>query len=319
MSSNFSVIIPVHNKLPHLERSISSVLNQTLPDFELILVDDASTDGSSEKLLEFQDPRIKLLKRDIPGPGGYAARNLGIKNASYDWICFLDADDEWETDVLETICNIMSNDTSVDVLCWGWMNVKDGTMYKDKYSTKYQNEPIRKYTLTDFFKQPQPMWTGSISMKKELLEKAGGFPEEGFKRGGDMDTWIRCLWHSHKNLRLTRSMTYYHLDSVNMVTNSIEKDISFSFSVFVEYILQNTHDKKLIKTIRKFQNRRIYTVLRERVNQGKGIDYDLLFKMNRTFTFYYLSMKLHLKRLFIETKSSKIFPRINSNIRGHAN
>lgn len=65
----FSVVIPVYNKLPHLERSIQSVLNQSHQNFELLLVDDASTDGSSEKLLEFKDERIRLLKRTTPGAG----------------------------------------------------------------------------------------------------------------------------------------------------------------------------------------------------------------------------------------------------------
>lgn len=305
MNPKFSVIVPVYNKLPHLERSISSVLKQSYDKFELILVDDASTDGSSEKLLEFTDPRIKLLKRNTPGPGGYAARNMGLQHAIGDWICFLDADDKWEENVLETLYNMIRKDDSVDVLCWGWMNVKKELMYKDKYTAKYQKEQIKNFTLTDFFKQPQPMWTGSISMKKELLKKAGGFPEQGFKRGGDMDTWIRCLWHSKKNLRLTKPMTYYYLDSVNMVTSSIEKDISFSFSDFVTQILLNSEDKKLVEAIRSFQNRRIYTILRERVNSGRSIDYSLLFKMNTIPSFYYLALKLHLKKLFIQTRLMK--------------
>ncbi|WP_187262780.1 glycosyltransferase family 2 protein [Pontibacter beigongshangensis] len=297
MNQKFSVIIPVHNKLPHLDRSILSVLNQTYPDFELILVDDASTDGSSEKLLQFKDPRIKLLKRNVPGPGGYAARNLGIAHAAQERICFLDADDEWEPNVLETLAEIIRHVADVEILCWGWTNIKKGVKVVDAYSKKYKHEPIRSFTMTDFFNPPQPMWTGGISLKKELIMKAGGFPEHGFQRGGDMDTWIRCLWHSKKNLRITRPMTYYYLDSVNMVTNSAEKNIAFSFSDFVMKVLLNTNDKQLIKAIRYFQNRRIYTILRERINEGKSIDYDLLFKMNTSMSFYYLALKLHVKKL----------------------
>ena len=90
----FSVIIPVGNKAPHLDRSINSVLNQSFKDFELILIDDATTDGSAAKLAGFTDYRIRLLKRSQPGPGGYAARNLGIKESRTNWIAFLDADDE---------------------------------------------------------------------------------------------------------------------------------------------------------------------------------------------------------------------------------
>ncbi|WP_439883479.1 glycosyltransferase family 2 protein [Pontibacter sp. MBLB2868] len=305
MSSKFTVIIPVHNKLPHLERSISSVLNQTYPDFELILIDDASSDGSSEKLHEFKDKRIKLLTRDTPGPGGYAARNLGIKSATNEWVCFLDADDEWKLDVLETLNAITQDHADVEVLCWGWLKVKNGSSKVDPYSQKYRKSNLKAFTMTDFFRGPQPMWTGGISLKRSLILQAGCFPEEGFKRGGDMDTWIRCLAKSKKNLRITRPMTYYYLDSVNMVTKSIERDTSYSFSEFVLQILQNTEDKQLANAIRYFQNRRIYKILIERVNAGKSIDYNLMFKMNHGRSFYFLIAKLHLKKLFLETNMIK--------------
>jgi len=59
----FSVVIPIHNKFPHLERSINSVLNQSFQDFEILLIDDASTDGSTQKIKEFNDPKIKVFPR----------------------------------------------------------------------------------------------------------------------------------------------------------------------------------------------------------------------------------------------------------------
>ncbi|MCC9138545.1 glycosyltransferase family 2 protein [Pontibacter silvestris] len=305
MRPEFSVIIPVHNKLPHLERSVFSVLNQTFSSFELILIDDASTDGSSEKLLEFKDSRIKLLRRDVPGPGGYAARNFGVKHASYKWVCFLDADDEWELNVLDTLAEVIKDHPDVEILSWGWVKAKGRQKVIDAYSCKFKQEKIKPFTLTDFFNGPPPMWTGGISMKKELLEKAGGFPEHGFKRGGDMDTWIRCLWHSNKSLRLTKPMTLYYMDSVNMVTKSIENDTSYFFSDFVMQILQSTKDKQLVQAIRYHQNRRIYSILTERLNKGRSIDYDLLSKMNTNLLFCYLFVKLHLKELFLRTKFMK--------------
>lgn len=304
-SPEFSVIIPVHNKLPHLERSVMSVLNQTNSNLELILVDDASTDGSSEKLLEFNDPRIKLLRRDVPGPGGYAARNLGIANASYPWVCFLDADDEWELDVLEALADVIGSNSEVEILCWGWIKVQGEVKLIDPYSRKFKGEKLKSFTLTDFFNGPQPMWTGGISMKKELIQRAGTFPEVGFKRGGDMDTWIRCVWHSKKSMRIIKPMTYYYLDSVNMVTKAIDRDTSYTFSDFVMKILHSTEDKKLKEAIRYFQNRRIYAILSERVSKGRGIDYDLLFKMKPNISFYYLLVKLHLKMALVETKLFK--------------
>src|SRR5690606_23125546 len=102
-SMGFSVIMPVYNKAPHLRRSIKSVLAQSYTGFELIIINDASTDSSYDVLTSFNDPRIRLFNRDRPGPGGYAARNLGIEASSFEWISFLDADDEWEPDYLESV------------------------------------------------------------------------------------------------------------------------------------------------------------------------------------------------------------------------
>jgi glycosyltransferase involved in cell wall biosynthesis len=91
----FSVIVPVYNKEKYVSRAISSILNQSFDDFELIIICDPSSDNSNLEVLKFHDSRIKIFNREIPGPGGYAARNLGIENSNGKWIAFLDADDEW--------------------------------------------------------------------------------------------------------------------------------------------------------------------------------------------------------------------------------
>jgi len=108
LSPFFSVIIPVHNKAPHVDRAINSVLTQSCTDFELVIIDDASTDGSADKITAYSEERIKLHKRSDPGPGGYAARNLGIENANGQWVAFLDADDMWFPDHLKNL-QILTN------------------------------------------------------------------------------------------------------------------------------------------------------------------------------------------------------------------
>ena len=89
-----SVIIPTHNRSDFLRSAIASVLNQTYQDFELIVVDDASTDNTAEAVAEFNDERIKLLRHDT-NKGGSAARNTGILASECDYIALLDDDDEW--------------------------------------------------------------------------------------------------------------------------------------------------------------------------------------------------------------------------------
>ena len=101
-----SVIIPVYNVEQYLRQCLDSVVNQTLKDIEIILVDDGSTDSSLSICNEYaqKDSRIKVLKQNHKGAG--AARNKGIKNSKSEFVIFLDADDYYpETDILETLYN----------------------------------------------------------------------------------------------------------------------------------------------------------------------------------------------------------------------
>jgi len=295
----FSVIIPVHNKLPHLERSIHSVLQQTYPNFEVILIDDASTDGSSEKLREFSHQKLSLLQRTVPGPGGYAARNLGIGKAKYEWVAFLDADDEWKPELLQIVHDtIMSNqDQELECVTWGWYNMNKNTKVLDTTSTKNVQHNFRHFTIMDFFNHQHMLWTGAVTFKKELIIRAGLFPESGFRRGGDVDTWIRCLWYSKGNIWINKVLSYYYLDAVNMVTKQVQRDTSFLFTPFVMGLIQYSADKKLVAAIRKYQNRRIYSIIRGQIIDRHKPDYALVRKMNYSNGYFFLLGKLVYNRL----------------------
>lgn len=95
-----SVVIPTYNRAHSIERSIQSVLRQTFADFELIIVDDGSTDGTQDLVRAIKDPRVRLVSMPQNGGPG-AARNLGIREAVADWVAFQDSDDEWLPEKLE--------------------------------------------------------------------------------------------------------------------------------------------------------------------------------------------------------------------------
>src|SRR5699024_5851151 len=194
----FSVIIPVHNKLPHLERSINSVLNQSFQDFELLLIDDASTDGSTEKLFEFNDSRIKRFRREKPGPGGYAARNLGIKNAKYEWIAFLDADDEWLPDHLEKMKVVAKDFPQISLMSCGYQirdrNHEEENAFYNKYKDKGNIEiDLREYLFHSLSKR-RPVWTSVAFIRKDSPISKELFPAKtGAKRGGDLYAWLKMM------------------------------------------------------------------------------------------------------------------------------
>src|SRR6187402_911428 len=102
----FSVIIPLYNKVNFIESALKSVLGQTFTDFEIIIVEDCSTDNSFEAATKVNDPKIRILRYE-KNKGLSASRNTGIQNATATYLCFLDADDAWQPDYLAKIHSLV--------------------------------------------------------------------------------------------------------------------------------------------------------------------------------------------------------------------
>jgi len=98
MTSIYSIIIPLYNKERQIARTLDSVLAQSVADFEVIVVDDGSKDGSAEIVKGYSDPRIRYIKKENGGVS--SARNRGIQEARGEWILFLDGDDRLMQDAL---------------------------------------------------------------------------------------------------------------------------------------------------------------------------------------------------------------------------
>lgn len=271
----FSIIIPVYNKLPHLERSVDSVLNQTYQNFELIIVDDASTDGSYKKLQSFNNEKINLLRRITPGAGGYAARNVGIRKARFEWILFLDADDEWDLELLKELNDRILQEPSLEIVSWGCYVINGSRKVLDSYSKKYHGLESKEISLIDYLKYPRPINTITVAIRKDILLKTGGFPEGQCKRGGDVDTYIRCLEVSNKSLWINKPYAKYYTDSVNMVTSQDNDEIPFSFNS-TKRILGQTRNSKLKSAIMVYHNSKIYGVALRKIRRNNDIDFNLL-------------------------------------------
>src|SRR5690606_6751565 len=102
----FSVVIPLYNKELSVRNTINSVLDQTFKEFEIVIVNDGSTDNSVKEVEKFDDKRIRLIHQENKGVS--AARNRGIEEAKYEWIAFLDADDLWRENHLEEVVRMIN-------------------------------------------------------------------------------------------------------------------------------------------------------------------------------------------------------------------
>lgn len=220
----FSAVMPLYNKAPHVKRSISSVLEQTFQDFELIVINDASTDGSLEEAEKFSDPRILIYHRESPGPGGYAARNLGIEKAHAEWLAFLDADDKWYPAHLEKMKDLTGLYPDIYFLSCGWQNYKNNRLQENAYFRANKSRGPHIISLEEYLihsmKNRRPVNSSTACIKKTSPAASALFPAGQVTRGGDLHAWLRlmCLhkkmaWSSH-----TGAVSFR--DSVNMVTAS---------------------------------------------------------------------------------------------------
>jgi glycosyltransferase involved in cell wall biosynthesis len=232
----FSVIIPIYNKEPHIARAINSVLNQTFQDFEVVIVCDPSTDNSNAEVAKFTDSRIRVFHRDEPGPGGYAARNLGIKEAKAEWIAFLDADDEWYPEHLQASKNLISTPNDVEFLAAGFAEV-DKTVKVNGLKPNSEVESHRKLSFEEYLSF-SPFYTSTVVAKKELLLGVGAFPVGKMKRGGDVDTWLRAIEKAGGYVMSAHVGAKYYRDSENMVTRQ---------NVYAEAEIENRSIKDLIE------------------------------------------------------------------------
>jgi glycosyltransferase involved in cell wall biosynthesis len=217
--------VPLYNKAPHVARAISSVLSQSHGEFELVIVDDASTDGSIDKVNRFDDPRIRLFHRDSPGPGGYAARNFGIQAARSDWVMFLDADDEWFPNHLEKTKELIDRFPDAAFTSCGWLRKSGEEMTRNEYFTANHTRGPHMISLEEYLLNTmegrRPANAAVAGVNKQCLRSHCLFPENsGARRGGDLHAWLTVVcqqkalsWSNHLG-------AVYHTDSVNMVTRS---------------------------------------------------------------------------------------------------
>lgn len=139
----YSIIIPVYNAEPYLERSVNSVINQTFPDWELILVDDGSKDGSGQICDCFvqMDSRVQVIHQKNAGAG--AARNAGIAQAKGDYVVYVDADDTVERNYLELLSKHDEDLVFIDVDMVDAKGNIVGIEYMSKYKHLSKDELLR--------------------------------------------------------------------------------------------------------------------------------------------------------------------------------
>ena len=203
----FSVVIPLYNKAPYIRRAVDSVLAQTLEDFELVVVDDGSTDGSGEVVRSYSDPRIRCIWQS--NAGECAARNRGIASARSEWISYLDADDEYLPEFLAEIDAVRHQYPDVAVIFTNYTVVTEvGT--RGAWRAEALTGP---QMVDDYFrfcmKRRGGMHSSSTATSREIIRRVGGFPV-GITLAGDLDTWARLAWAAGEVAAIPKRLAVWH-------------------------------------------------------------------------------------------------------------
>jgi glycosyltransferase involved in cell wall biosynthesis len=185
-----SVVIPLYNKAAHIARALDSVLKQSLPPREIIVVDDGSTDEGALAVSRYVDKRVRLIRQENRGVS--AARNRGISEARTDLIAFLDADDEWMPEFLKEIEGLKMNYPGCGVYATSGVTIRSDLSVSHP-GLEGAPTPSGTGILPSFFGAFQSGWlfySSSFAAPKAILDEVHGFPE-GVVLSEDVDCWVR--------------------------------------------------------------------------------------------------------------------------------
>jgi glycosyltransferase involved in cell wall biosynthesis len=191
LKTHFSIVIPVYNRAKLVTKAISSVLNQKIENFELIVVDDSSTDNTLDEVKKIEDSRIRMVL--LPENGGNAkARNEGWKSAKGDWIVYLDSDDWLEPTYLENLCKAIESDPIAEFFWSGVRFVSEkGAILKEETW-----HPRSELPGDTFFDELRIGTNCGVAFRRDLLVEFKGFNED-FKASVDREFFLRISRTKH--------------------------------------------------------------------------------------------------------------------------
>ena len=255
--ASISVVIPLYNKEASIERTIQTVLTQGFVYFELIVVNDGSTDNGLEIVKSIKDKRIKIINKENGGVS--SARNRGILEATADYIAFLDADDYWEPDYLEEMYKLIMDfpDASIYGCAYDW--VENGMSKTDDF-----HFPLLYRNVVDsYFKTAlnhHLFWTSAVIVRKRSIQEIGCF-DERMSIGEDLDVWFRMNLN-YQGVFFNKVLAHYNIDGPNRAMKrklDYRKSIMFYFDKYKDAKAKNADFSVFIN---KFKAYKVFDLLK---------------------------------------------------------
>ena len=238
MSCLVSVVLPTHNRAELLPRAIDSVISQTYDHFELIIVDDGSTDKTADVVGRYEDPRVTLI-RLAENQGAPGARNIGIRSSTGEFIAFLDSDDEWYPTKLEKQVNLIE---SAPALVGAVGSGREIRIDQDQGTTARFRIPrpdignIYRALLSGRAFPGTPFWPGgtpAIMFRAECLETVGLF-DESLPAAQEHDLYIRFSEH-YDFVAVAEPLVIIHFDAVSRISTDPSGQIEGKMKFLEKY------------------------------------------------------------------------------------
>lgn len=191
----FTVIMTTYNRRDLIPQAIQSVLNQTFKDYELLVIDNGSTDGTEEVVQEIRDPRLKYIRNPNPTTSCEAPRNLGIQMARGSLISFLDDDEQWYPERLEKVKRAFEENGDISVVCHN-QNIR----VNDKIDGQWRAGASEGDIFETLLYERTCLVAGATTIKTECLRELGGFVlRKEYDAASDYDLWLRL---ARKNVKI---------------------------------------------------------------------------------------------------------------------
>lgn len=255
----FSVVIPLYNKELSIRNTLQSVLDQTFTNFEIVIVNDGSTDSSATIVEEFTDPRIRLIHQENQGVS--AARNHGIQEATNEWVTFLDADDLWMRNHLEEYKKVIDEHPQMN-----W--IISGYLAENKRGNKkfiYQKNGILENVIDDLLNGLK-IHTSTVCIRKKLFEENNDlYFRIGMNNSEDREVWYKLCILDKNPYYIKMILSIYYTEIIGSLTQ-IHSTRNDNFLSMKERLLEfyniatidSTNKEKLLDYIDRYNRRTIY-------------------------------------------------------------
>ena len=231
----FTVVIPLYNKEKYIKRTIDSVIRQTFDNFEIVIIDDGSSDRSYEIVESIKDHRIRLIRQENSGPS--KARNRGIREAKGKLIAFLDADDEWLPEKLEKHYELHSEYPEIIWSCSAYKVVKG----MNEKIVLYHEEGVLSDAI-DAITDGLMISTISIVIKKDIFINDRYLFNEAYSRSEDRELWhkLACKYPNIGYIGKVLAIYQQGIDEKSL-TKTAFSSMDYSFLTIAERIEEETN------------------------------------------------------------------------------